>query len=51
MKQRAMDNVLMGYLKRLPGAMREEVLPSGEKTRVPAARQLRQDADGRAHPS
>jgi site-specific recombinase XerD len=31
MTQRAMYNVLMSYLERLPGAMREKELPSGEK--------------------
>lgn len=33
MTQRAMYNVLMGYLERLPGAMREKELPTGEKVR------------------
>jgi site-specific recombinase XerD len=31
LSQRAMYSILMGYLSQLPGAMREELLPSGEK--------------------
>jgi site-specific recombinase XerD len=31
MTQRAMYSVLTGYLERLPGALREKVLPTGEK--------------------
>jgi integrase len=32
--QRAMYDILMSYLSRLPGAMQEKVLPSGEKVQV-----------------
>jgi integrase len=32
--QRAMYNILMSYLERLPGAMQEKVLPSGDKVQV-----------------
>jgi site-specific recombinase XerD len=34
MSARTMYRILMGYLERLPGAMREEVSPSGEKIQV-----------------
>jgi site-specific recombinase XerD len=33
MSQRGMYRILMGYLERLPGAMQEKELPSGEKIR------------------
>ena len=32
--QRAMHNILMSYLERLPGAMQKRVLPSGEKVQM-----------------
>jgi site-specific recombinase XerD len=34
MTQRAMYNILLSYLRRLPGAMQEKALPQGEKRQV-----------------